>query len=297
MERIKVSVLVPIYNASEYLGKCLDSIVNQTYENIEIILIDDGSTDSSLEICQRYASNDDRIRVIHQENAGISAVRNRCLSEAVGDYVFFIDSDDWIDPDTISVLADIAINEDADIVASHYVMRAKDTAEADNASYKCTEYTARDFVYLMTKPAGFFCFPWGRLMRRSLFPDNPFPVGKIFEDLMTMPGIVWKANKVIFVSAKLYYYRYTKTGLSHGKFSYRALQEIDGYKDLVDLASAYRDWPIARNGILFYLTKYYYYYWRVIYHRMDIEAYRKDYRKNAHVYFKYLMTAGRKFKK
>ena len=292
MEKLKVSIIIPIYNAEKYLEKCLDSVVGQTYANLEIIMIDDGSTDSSYSICQCYAEHDDRIKLIHQKNAGISAVRNKGLELSTGDYIFFIDSDDWIDADTISVLVDIAIKEDADMVASHYVMRATDSTVGDNSNHDYVEYTARDFVYMMTKPAGVFCFPWSRLIRRSLFPADPFPVGMIFEDLLTMPGIVWNANKVIFVSSRFYYYRYTKTGLSHGKFSPRAMQEMDGYLKVVELGDEHSDWPIVRNGILFFLTKYYYYKWRVFIHGMDSKEYKNKYSGFAHEYLKRLLSFG-----
>lgn len=113
---VEVSVIIPIYNAEDYLQKCVDSVIKQTEKNIEIILVDDGSKDNSLRICQQYSKVDKRVRVIHQENAGVSAARNEGIKQARGKYIGFVDSDDWIEPDMFERLLQEAENTGADVV-------------------------------------------------------------------------------------------------------------------------------------------------------------------------------------
>ena len=121
METDLVSIIVPVYDAEQFLDRCIESALHQTYQNLEIVLVDDGSPDRCGDICDRHAKEDNRIVVIHQENAGPSAARNTGLDAAKGDFIYFLDSDDYIDLNTISVLVDTAKNEDADIVISgHY---------------------------------------------------------------------------------------------------------------------------------------------------------------------------------
>ena len=120
MEEYKISVIVPVYKVEEYLNKCVDSIINQTYKNLEIILVDDGSPDSCGKICDEYAKKDNRIKVIHKENGGVSSARNIGLDVATGDYVGFVDSDDWIDIDMYELLIDISIKHNCDIARCTY---------------------------------------------------------------------------------------------------------------------------------------------------------------------------------
>lgn len=117
-----ISIIVPVYNVKDYVEKCLDSICGQTYKNLEIVVVDDGSTDGSGEICDTYAQKDPRVKVIHRENRGVSAVRNEGLDIALGEYIGFVDGDDWIDSDMYEFLYELLIVNEADIsVCSHYI--------------------------------------------------------------------------------------------------------------------------------------------------------------------------------
>ena len=291
---IKVSIIIPVYNVEAYLRKCLDSVVGQTYGNLEIIIVDDGATDDSYAICREYADRDSRIVLIHQENGGLSAARNTGIEHISGDYVLFVDSDDWIDVDMVRSLVNLATERNADVVSCGVMRTSDDNARADNSRINIKEYSARDYVYLMTRPAGVFCYAWSRLIRRELVPDNAFPVGKVFEDVMSMPEIIYNANKVVVTSAKYCYYRYRRTGISHGTFTYKAMHEMDGYITVVDFAEALHDWKIARNGILFFLTKYHYYYFKVRIHGLDREWYRNTYKAKAHEYWKMLFCRSKR---
>ena len=137
----KISIIVPIYNTEKFLDKCLNSLVNQTYKNIEIILIDDGSTDNSLNICLDYQKKDNRIKVIHQENKGLSGARNRGFEESTGDYIWYIDSDDYIENDSLKVIKPYLDKYDIIVfnfneIRDNRVIKIKDTKEYDNVNQK-----------------------------------------------------------------------------------------------------------------------------------------------------------------
>lgn len=127
MDKGLVSVVVPVYNVKAYLEKCINSILNQTYENLEIIIVDDGSTDGSSDICDQFLKKDNRVFVIHKENGGVVSARQAGIDKAKGEYVIAIDSDDWIEPIMISELYTLAIENDADIVSSGYYRESGDT--------------------------------------------------------------------------------------------------------------------------------------------------------------------------
>ena len=122
MKDSKISIIVPVYNAEKYLVECLNSLVEQTYKNIEIILIDDGSIDNSAKICDEYAKKDERIKVVHQKNSGVSVARNNGLDMHTGDYVMFVDSDDWIELNTCEILINNIISNDKDILIYNYYL-------------------------------------------------------------------------------------------------------------------------------------------------------------------------------
>lgn len=206
MENELISVIVPVYNVEKYITECLQSITNQTYKNIEIILIDDGSTDNSGKICDEYARIDKRIKVVHKLNEGLSSARNVGLEEAKGNYIQFIDSDDYIETDTIEIMYKVACKYHADIVSySHYIL---------NNGNKICDYTgeirqvgkieAIKEIMLDHKVRN---YSWEKLWKRELFKEIQFPVGKKFEDLLTTPLLFEKAKKIVIYDIPKYYYR------------------------------------------------------------------------------------------
>ena len=140
----KVSIIVPVYNVEQYLNKCIDSILNQTYRNIEVILINDGSIDNSREICDKYAKIDHRITVIHKENGGVSFARNVGLSLSSGDYIMFIDSDDWIEKDTLSILLEIQNENDYDVIMFGICRENKITEKTTYSSLESESFVGKD---------------------------------------------------------------------------------------------------------------------------------------------------------
>lgn len=201
----KISVIVPIYNTSKFLRACLDSLVNQTFKDIEIICINDGSTDNSLEILEQYRNKDERIKVISQENGGISAARNKGIELASGDYISFIDSDDYVDNNFYEKLYDAIERNGADIAAAT-ILRKKQTYEKVRVKYdeeKIYE-TLADKIKICAIPK--CCYIWNKLYKTSLVKENPFKNGVFYEDILWSPEIIKKSKKLVTVADTNYYY-------------------------------------------------------------------------------------------
>lgn len=206
IEKPKVSIVVPVYNVEKYLSLCLDSLINQTLKDIEIIVINDGSTDNSLKIIEEYAQKDFRIKVVNQENAGPSKARNEGLKIAVGEYITFVDSDDWVDNDFIEKLYYASKNNDCDIsVAS--IIRKRPISQ----KYRIHYIEEKIFTTLSEKiqvcKIPVCCYVWCKLYKKEILHDHMFESGKYFEDVLWLPEIIKRANKIITVPNINYYYR------------------------------------------------------------------------------------------
>lgn len=211
-----VSVIVPIYNVESYLCKCIDSIINQTYKNLEIILVDDGSPDNCGKICDRYAASDERIRVIHQENGGLSAARNAGLKIMTGKYLMFVDSDDWLQNDCIEILYEIQKRCMADLVIGG-VRKIEDitgniiwTTENENLleyEYKSNEEAMKDMFING-------CASWARLYKSSIHEGIWFPVGEINEDEAIVLEILNRCEKIVKTNRVIYNYRFRTASIT-----------------------------------------------------------------------------------
>ena len=206
-----ISVIVPVYNVEPYLPQCLDSILAQTYSDLEILLIDDGSTDRCGEICDQYAARDPRIRVFHTENRGLSAARNLGLDHAQGDYIGFIDSDDWIEPDMYEVLLQTAEGTEADIVECGVFREFKDKTLVVEKKQKLKIQDPIQALLREDISNGV----WDKLWKRSCFNIIRFPEGRINEDIATTYRIIKTINSAVVITAAKYHYRYRENSLSH----------------------------------------------------------------------------------
>ena len=202
-----ISIIVPVYNVEPYLKRCFDSILAQTYTNIEIILIDDGSTDASPHICNEYANKDNRIKVVHKKNGGQSEARNQGIDICKGDYISFVDSDDWVEPTYIEELLDPIKKEDADISICQ-LKRTSFFEKIDTPQEKHYQYyTPYDAIRrLFVQKEVSFIGPVCKIYKRSLFETVRFPVGKFHEDEFIMHILFSYAKKIVCTSAVLYYY-------------------------------------------------------------------------------------------
>lgn len=219
-----ISVIVPIYNAENSLEKCLNSILNQTYYNLQIILVDDGSKDASLEICEKYRKKDSRVIVVHQDNGGASSARNTGISYSNGEFVSFIDSDDWIESETYEYLIDVAKKYDADVV----IQPLKFEIHGRNISYNDTQnvvlYNDNEAIKEMLKGQNFTGNVHSKLFKRSKIKLNEFDTKVyIYEDILAMHNILLRCNRVVFVDKHMYHYVMNDGSLMHQSFTEKCL--------------------------------------------------------------------------
>ena len=208
-----VSIIVPVYNVESYLRMCLDSIEHQTYSNIEVLLINDGSPDSSGEICQEYVARDSRFRYFEKENGGLSDARNYGIERSNGRYLTFVDSDDWLSLTYVEDLYQAAIRNDADTVVSHYTIYN----ESDRNyyvhiwdDYYEKTYTGEELVLELPSLElnGYvYITSWGILFKKELFNNIRFPKGKVIEDSRTNYKLFFRSNKVAYIHKEIYYHR------------------------------------------------------------------------------------------
>ena len=203
-----VSIIVPVYKVEPYLRRCLNSIVNQTYTNLEIILVNDGSPDGCPQICNEYASKDNRIIVVHKENGGLSDARNAGLNICRGEYISFIDSDDWIANTYIELLLKAIQENNADLSICSFT-KTKQTYDltivGQDFKYEVLDATAAA-KKLWSKDYVTFVIACGKLAKKALFNDTRFPKGVLHEDEFVSYKLLYNANKTVFLDIPLYCY-------------------------------------------------------------------------------------------
>lgn len=244
-QNILVSFVVPVYNVYDYVGKCLEDVCSQTYHNIEIIVIDDGSTDGSGEICDRYAECDERIYVIHQSNQGLSAARNIGIDMAKGKYIYFMDSDDRIHHKVIEKLVGIAIREECQIVQTSVFSFVDDSLlPAELTEEKLSYYDNREACIGMFKgvipEAGVV---QNKLYDRELFCSGlRFPIGRQHEDDALVYRLFWEARRIAVTNQKLFYYRSKRPGsIMHVPYSIKRLDALVARKERYEFFQAIGD--------------------------------------------------------
>ena len=213
-----ISIVVPIYNVENYLRMCLDSIENQTYSNIEVLLINDGSPDSSGEICQEYVARDSRFRYFEKENGGLSDARNYGIERSNGKYLTFIDSDDWVEPTYIEDMYQAALKNDSEIVVSNYTQfNVKENHYLIHVwdDYYEETYEGKELINrlpLLERRDYSFVTSWGILFSRSLFDNIKFPKGKLIEEIRTNYKLFAKSSRSTYINKCLYMYRIGREG-------------------------------------------------------------------------------------
>ena len=239
-----ISVIVPVYGVENYLSTCINSIIKQTYENIEIILVDDGSLDKSGDLCDYYSTQDSRIRVIHKKNGGLSDARNAGIDICNGEFISFIDSDDYISPIFIETLYNAAIMFNADIVtcssAVSFIDGSAEIVELEMKPERCSmreikqKEVIREILYQK--------IPNGaphRLYKRHIFNELRFPFGYLFEDVATVYKAFFLAKKIAIVDASIYAYRIRQDSIVRMKFSDKKMIAITIGDELFENISLY----------------------------------------------------------
>lgn len=226
----KLSVVLPVYNVDPWLAVCLYSIEQQSFTQWECILVDDGSTDFSPVICDSYSRRDNRFKVIHQENSGVSAARNTGIEAATAPLLTFVDPDDFLSKDYFEELVTNLVRVNADVSTSLFCEVEEDGKEGkfwmsnrlDRIMRRSSAHELLNNHDVINAVCGnfFSCVSWGKVFRRGLWEDARFPVGvDLGEDMMTVPAVVIRAERAVFAQRATYYYRQRKKSLLHGTVS------------------------------------------------------------------------------
>ena len=206
----KISIIVPVYKVENELDRCVQSLMKQTYKNIEIILVDDGSPDQCPKLCEQYAKEDERIRVIHKKNGGLSDARNAGLNLARGEYVLYVDSDDYIEVDSCERLINATSEEQVDIVVGNAIMEKSNSYEKmiHSATPAGEIYSAKDFIEKAVRASQWYAPSWLNMYRRDFLLQNKlfFKVGIYFEDMQMLPRVFPRAKKVACIDGVFYHY-------------------------------------------------------------------------------------------
>lgn len=219
-----ISVIVPVYNVEAYLNDCLESIVNQTYSDLEIILVDDGSTDSSGLMCDEWAEKDKRIRVFHIENGGAANARNKGLDECSGDYILFCDSDDYYDKNAVQLLYDVLIRNDADVAVANLQRVSINKEKLDIAGGKIFDragvFNEKEVWDNVSKDRWGTILLIGRLFRRGVWKNVRFPKIRAYEDEAVFHLLMERTKKMAFIEDALYFYRQTDGSIMRSTGNY-----------------------------------------------------------------------------
>lgn len=223
-----ISVIVPVYKVEQYLNKCVDSILNQTYTNLEVILVDDGSPDSCGAICDGYAAKDPRVRVIHKENGGLSDARNAGMAMARGEYLSFADSDDMLPERAFEILHQIAVEKKADLVIGGYRRFTEEPQDEtdDSVTIRCFSKVEAMKDFLCNG-----CASWARLYRREIHAPVLFPVGEINEDEAIVLRLLDVCDRIVLTDQVVYHYRCRPESITTASFSEKKLAWVKHCRD------------------------------------------------------------------
>lgn len=247
-----ISIIVPVYKVEPYLSQCVDSILGQTYRDIEVLLIDDGSPDCCGEICDEYGKKDNRVRVFHTENRGLSAARNLGISEAKGEYIGFVDSDDWIEPDMYGVLLKRMQETGADISTCGFWVNFTAFSQAARIPEVIYERTESLKALLYMKISN---HAWNKLYRKDLFASISFPEGFNHEDIAIMHRLLNEASLVASVSDPKYHYRQRDDSITKTPTAKNLIAYVDAYFDRYDfLKDEHPDVFPEKNEDIIYAT-------------------------------------------
>ena len=234
MKQPLISFVVPIYNVEPYLKRCLDSLVNQTYKNLEIILVDDGSPDNCAKICDEYSTKDDRIKVIHKQNGGLMAAWIDGVKISSGEYVYFVDSDDWIEPDSVQDYIDVISTYEPNIIINDYYIASSNYKEyANGVSYEKEGFLIEeDFIDIkqkyMKQELSFYYYRWNKLFKRELILNNIKYCDKsvaIFEDINIVFAVMLDIKNVYILKKPGYNYFVREDSMIRESFKERCITD------------------------------------------------------------------------
>lgn len=252
-----ISVIVPVYNVEPYLERCIQSVIMQTYQNWQMILVDDGSTDRCGSICDRYAGKDDRIQVIHKTNGGLSDARNCGIDKADGQYIAFVDSDDFVQKDFLKVQYENLVRTGADMaICAYQNYHSKQDMACDTENHVCV--VEEDITSQLYLNPGMAIVAWNKLYRRELWNEIRYPVGRLHEDEAVIHELLTSCRKIVISDAKLYFYRQradsimgeeSDKSIADAVYAYKRRIQFFGEKHMLP------DQAQAQRNLLLYLEK------------------------------------------
>lgn len=244
----KVSIIVPVYNVEKYLKKCLDSLVNQTFKDYEIIVVNDGSTDDSENIIMKYQSEYSKlIKYIKKQNGGLSDARNKGIKTAEGKYIMFVDSDDYITQDMVEKLYSAIIKEDSDMAICNYIRVNFKGENIKNYNYNFGTTNVFDNPkILLNKPAA-----WNKIYKKTLFDNMMYDKGKYYEDIRLTTKLYLKCNKIAFIDDFCYYYIERANSIMQDKNIDRNFEIVDALKSIIDFYKKEAKYDIFKEEIEF----------------------------------------------
>ena len=226
MNDYKVSIIVPVYNVEKYLERCVRSLRCQTYQNIEIILVDDGSKDNCGIMCDKFALEDTRIKVIHKKNGGLSEARNIGIEKSTGKYLAFVDSDDFVHPSFIETLLTSCLNYNCKISKCNIIVTAEECVNLNDEKLEVRVYSAEEYLQEINRVNGGFSV-CNKLFCKSLFQKIRFPLGKLHEDVAVIYKLVAEEGKILEINQGLYFYYNNINSITKSKIAVRRLDDFE----------------------------------------------------------------------
>lgn len=278
----KISIIVPVYNCEKYISNCINSILEQSFKDFELILVDDGSSDRSFEICESFAKKDNRVRAIHQPNSGVSRARNRGMDEAKGEYIGFVDGDDCVDKEMYERLYKNLAYNNADIsicgIVNYFVKKDGTTEKVRQSQVDgFWIFSGEQALKEALQSRLYSVNPVNKLFKRELFDKLRYPEGKISEDAFLIPVVISKAGKVVCDSKPMYYYLRRENSITTSNFSDRDWDVVEAYKNHLNMVS--EKFPNLKKVAKFrYLWAYTYVIDKIMLSE-NSENYLKDFKK------------------
>ena len=276
----EISIIVPVYNVEKYLKRCIDSILNQSFTNFELILVDDGSTDNSGKIIDEYAIKDERIKVIHKENGGQGSARNRGLDIAKGNYIGFVDSDDWIHKDMYKCMYQIISEDNTDIVQVGHNTVEEYTEDKrcniNDLNIICIDNIIEKFADCNSFEILPLIFPVNKLYRRELWKNLRFPEGKFAEDLRIIYKIYDITTKYKIIDYNFYNYYMSPNSSTRGEFNIKKLEDLEAWEEMFQFfKNKYSDIDISNLKAVFCRRLLRYYFLTCEYKNIQIDLKKK----------------------
>lgn len=261
-----ITVIIPVYNVEKYLARCIGSVLRQSYEKLEILLVDDGSTDRSGAVCRQYAAADSRILAVHKANGGLSSARNTALDQMRGKYVTFVDSDDFIHEKMIEVLYRFIQEEDADLACCECERGSRDHFTCGSREDCCVNsYTGRNiFRNLFNEKKAATVISCAKLYRAEIFSDLRYPPGKIHEDEFLIHHILSKCRKTVYTDAKLYYHFFRRESISNSRIQKENLVILEALCDRNLFFEKKGDRELIHSAHVDYMRRIQFYYYSIL---------------------------------